>query len=168
VRHRVALALALLFGAAAITGPGNAAAQTQPSVTVAVGFPANVLFDPCGVVPVELPRVGDGSFVLTVTGDVGTATEVHLSWGGTAVPGTDYTTPPSSIAIAPGVHEVTVAVHLLSTDALGKTVVLTILAGTGYTVGNPASATMTIVLFGPAVACFPSPPPVVTNPPFTG
>jgi len=132
-----------------------------PTVTVNLGTGASVVFG-CS----DPPRVSDGDFVMTVTGSVSTPTDVHLAWSGTAVPGSDYATPPNSITLSPGTTDVTVPVHLLGSDAPSKTVVLTLETGTGYHVGDPASATMTIVVALPS--CPLPPPPLDTNPTFTG
>jgi hypothetical protein len=166
VRRGLAGLLAVCLSAL-VMWPANAPAQTLPSIEVAVGIPAeggsgNPSCDIAG-------GVSDGTFVVTVTGDLGAPTDVHLSWSGTAVPGTDYATPPNSITVPTGTGEVTVPVHLLRIDAISKTIVLTLEAGTGYQVGEPASATMTVLHRPePSVLCLPPPQPIPTDPDFTG
>ena len=167
VRHRLAVVVAFLLGTVTVMWPGNAPAQTQPTITVAVGGGAGGGGVNCDGSPILV----DGSFVLTVTGDVGAPTEVQLLWGGTAVPGTDYATPPTSITVTPGSDHVTVPVKLLRPPNVSnpdpETVVVTVLPGSGYSVGDPASATMTIgVIVDGCVV--PGPRPVDTNPEFTG
>ena len=76
---------------------------------------------------------------------------VNLTWSGTATNGTDYSTPPTSVSIPFGASSVVVNVTPL-TDALAEspneTVTLTLAAGAGYSVGNLASATGTILPAG--------------------
>jgi Ca2+-binding RTX toxin-like protein len=66
--------------------------------------------------------------------------------GGTATNGTDYTTIPATVTFAAG--SATAAVTLTPVDDLGvegnETAILTLLSGSGYTLGSATSATVTL------------------------
>jgi hypothetical protein len=107
-------------------------------------------------------------FVVTRTGTAAQPLEVHLSWGGTAVPGVDYNTPPTSVTLAAGSSELVLSAGITSTSA-NKTLVLTIDGGSGYAVGDPSTATahVEVAVITPACAVAPATPPE-TSPTFTG
>lgn len=94
-----------------------------------------------------------GQFTITRTGSADMAITVNYSLGGTATrtgPGQDYATLPDSVSIPPGGASASATVTISpvndSTTEVSETVILTAtLPGTGYTVGNPASGTVTIV-----------------------
>jgi subtilase family serine protease len=72
---------------------------------------------------------------------------VKYQVGGSAVPGSDYGALPGTITIPAGTSSVAVAVGPVD-DALvesNETVVVTLMAGSGYAVGTPASAMVSIV-----------------------
>jgi subtilisin family serine protease len=87
-----------------------------------------------------------GAFTLTRTGATDSALTVNLAMGGTATNGTDYTTIPATVTFAAG--SATAKVTLSPVDDLvvegGETAVLNLLAGMGYSLGTPTSATVTI------------------------
>ena len=86
-----------------------------------------------------------GSFTIIRRGNF-TALTVSLTTTGTAISGTDYTALPTSVYFAPGATIATVTVSPLP-DAFSEaaeTVVLSLAPGSGYTVGTPSSATVTI------------------------
>jgi hypothetical protein len=74
------------------------------------------------------------------------ALTINLGWGGTAGAG-DYAGAVSSITLADGVASGTVTVTPVDDTVveLTETVTLSILAGTGYTVGTPAAASASIL-----------------------
>ena len=172
LRRAGGLVVGLLLGTIGVSWPDGVQAQTLPIVTVTgtSGFLATAGFNPClPPPPPGPPTVGlDVSFIVTLTGTFNLPVEVHLSWGGTAVPGVDYQTPPTSITFTPGTSEITLSAGITATSA-NKTIVLTIVEGSGYTVGDPATATTTVgvLAIAPAVGCV-VPPPVEATPPFTG
>ena len=107
------------------------------------------------VSPLSTTEDGAGNLVYTFTrGDSSGALTVSFSIGGTATFNTDYTqtgaatfTPPTgTVTFADGSMTTTVTVDPsadLSVEP-DETVILTVTAGAGYTVGVPASATGTI------------------------
>ncbi|MFZ2755066.1 MAG: Calx-beta domain-containing protein, partial [Lysobacteraceae bacterium] len=76
-----------------------------------------------------------------------TALSINYTVGGTATNGTDYATITSPLVIPAGSTTGTVTVNPTAdaTIEADETVILTLAAGTGYTVGAPASATGTIL-----------------------
>ena len=87
-----------------------------------------------------------GVFTVTRTGDTTNALTVNFTVGGTASAGTDYNAIGTSVLIPAGASSVTITVTPIA-DALiegSETVNLTLASGTGYTVGNPSTATVTI------------------------
>lgn len=87
-----------------------------------------------------------GAFRLTRTGAVTAALTVTVTVTGTATNGTDYQMIPLTVTFAAGQATATVVVTPLA-DAIAEgseTVVLTVIDGTGYAAGAPATATVTI------------------------
>jgi hypothetical protein len=87
-----------------------------------------------------------GTFTVARTGPTTDALTVNYTVAGTATGGSDYPALSGSVTIASGQSSATAGVapvnDLLPED--DETVVLTLVAGTGYTVGSPSSATVTI------------------------
>jgi hypothetical protein len=96
-----------------------------------------------------------GAFTVIRSGSTTAAAQVKLTWGGSAAYSTDYNVTVSggtlsadrlTLTIAAGAAAATVTVTPVD-DAVtegGETVVLGVAAGTGYSVGSPSSATVTI------------------------
>lgn len=87
-----------------------------------------------------------GEFSFTRAGSTNAAVTVNFVVGGTATSGVDYQTLGTNITIAVGQTSATLAVTVID-DLLSEgpeTVVVTLASGTGYLVGAPASATVTI------------------------
>ena len=153
----------VLLAAIAVQWPCSAPAQALPTASVTIGNRGSILLS-CG----EAPRIEDASFVVALAGTISQPVQVNLSWGGTAIAGTDYSTPPTSVTFAPGADEITVAIHLNVSAGL-KTVVVTIESAAGYTVGDPGSATTDLIpLALPGCVDPPPAPPATTDPTFTG
>ena len=87
-----------------------------------------------------------GTFTITRTGSTASPLLVNLSVGGTATAGADYATITSPVTIAAGSATKTVTVTPVVDAAVEptETVILTIATGSGYNVGSPSSATVTI------------------------
>jgi hypothetical protein len=87
-----------------------------------------------------------GAFTITRTGTTTRALTVTFSVSGTATSGADYTALPASVIIPPGAASVEIPVAPLS-DTLAEgseTVIVTLTTASDYTLGTPASATVTI------------------------
>ena len=79
-------------------------------------------------------------------GDLSTSLTVTYTVGGTATNGVDYVALSGSVTFAPGSPVATITVLPID-DALpegDETVIVTLIGGSGYTVGSPSSATVTI------------------------
>jgi hypothetical protein len=87
-----------------------------------------------------------GIFLVSRTGSTAAALAVTLSISGTATNGTDYPTLPATATIAAGSASATVTVTPIVNPVVhaAKTVIATVQTGTGYAVGSPSSATVTI------------------------
>ena len=88
-----------------------------------------------------------GQFTLQRTGSTSAALTVALSLGGTASNGADYTTIPATATFAAGSTTAVINVSVID-DLLvegAETVALTLLAGAGYSIGSPDSATVSIL-----------------------
>ena len=87
-----------------------------------------------------------GTFTYTRTGDVTNALTVAIGISGSATSGSDYQALAGSVTIPAG--SATANVTLVPIDDKNvdssKTVVVTLQAGSGYSVGSPASATISI------------------------
>ena len=90
------------------------------------------------LIPYTLTRLGK----LTTGSDL----NVNLSYGGSAVGGTDYT-PVSSVTIPDGAATATLAISPLDNPSVttNRTVVVNVQAGGGYAVGSSGTATGTVV-----------------------
>jgi len=77
---------------------------------------------------------------------VSTPTTIHLSYGGTAVQGTDYTLPSGNIVIPAGQTSLQVAIPTVTSNVVTPDRVLTVslAPSAGYTVGTPSSTSVTI------------------------
>lgn len=110
--------------------------SAAPSVSIAVA-PASVSED------------GATNLVYTVTRslNLSSPTVVNLTTGGTATSGVDYTGGVATVSIPSGATTATVTINPTAdaTVEANETVILTVAAGSGYTVGAPASATGTIL-----------------------
>ncbi len=100
-------------------------------------------------------EVGPTAGVFTLTRDkTGHAITVNIGVAGTATAGTDYPTPPATVAFA--ATDLTVTYSPLPTvdavDEAPETIDLTLASGSGYTIGAAASATVTIADGDPPVA----------------
>ncbi len=95
-----------------------------------------------------------GTFTITRTGSTTSSLLVNLTVGGTASAGGDYTTISTPVTIAAGSATKTVTVAPVDDSAVesAETVVLTVATSSGYTVGSPSSATVTIADNDSAVA----------------
>ena len=90
-----------------------------------------------------------GSFTVSLNALNGTGSDIVVDYtvGGDATPGSDYNTLSGSVAISDGQTNASILVTPID-DALtelDETVVVTLDAGTGYTVGTPNNDTVTIV-----------------------
>lgn len=75
-----------------------------------------------------------------------TPVTVHLAFGGTAVPGTDYTPPAGSIVVPAGQTSLQVAIPTVTSNQVTPDRVLTVslAPSSSYAVGTPSSASVTI------------------------
>ncbi|MEO6567317.1 MAG: Calx-beta domain-containing protein, partial [Opitutaceae bacterium] len=87
-----------------------------------------------------------GVFTFTRNGSTASTLTVNFTVTGTATAGSDYTSLGTSVTFAAGSATATLAVSPID-DLLvegGETVILTLANGSGYTVGSPSLATITI------------------------
>ncbi|OCY13638.1 MAG: calcium-binding protein [Microcystis aeruginosa CACIAM 03] len=108
---------------------------TLPSITLAVS-PSSVTED----------GTTNLVYTFTRTGSTTSALTANYTVGGTATNGTDYTSIPTSVTFAAGSATATVTVDPTpdTTVEPDETVILTLAAGTGYTVGTTTPVTGTI------------------------
>ena len=136
------VALTLASGTGYTVGTPDAATGTitnddviLPSITLAVS-PSSVTEDGTSNLIYIFIRTGDTTNPLTV----------NYSIGGTATNGTDYTLLPTTVIFEANSAIATVTVDPTADTIVesDETVILTLAAGTGYTVGTPNAATGTI------------------------
>lgn len=127
----------------ASTGPGSYF-ETE-AFTFTVSPPPSVSI---AVSPASVSEDGAANLVYTVTRSLNLAspTGVNITTAGTATSGTDYTGGVATVSIPAGATTATITIDpaLDSAFEASETVILTVAAGTGYSVGAPASATGTI------------------------
>ncbi len=128
----------------ASTGPGSYF-ELEP-FTVTVSPPPTVSIT---VAPASVSEDGATNLIYTVTRslNLSSPTTVNITTGGTATSGTDYTGGVATVVIPAGATTATITINpsVDATVEADETVILTVVAGTGYTVGAPASATGTIL-----------------------
>jgi hypothetical protein len=86
--------------------------------------------------------VNSGQYVITRSGDTSAALTVNLQVRGTATAGTDYNSLPTSVTIPAGAASVTVPL-IVKDDTLtesAESVVVSVLAGAGYSIDSAATA----------------------------
>jgi secreted trypsin-like serine protease len=94
-----------------------------------------------------------GQYVITRTGDTNAALTVNLQVRGTATAGTDYNSLPATVTIPAGATSVTVPL-IVKDDAVSETtetVVVSVLAGSGYSIDSAATAATVSVADNDAV-----------------
>ncbi|HUR47359.1 MAG TPA: lamin tail domain-containing protein [Candidatus Saccharimonadales bacterium] len=93
------------------------------------------------------PGANTGSFTIARTGGTTQPLTVNLSVGGSATPSLDYTSLPSTVTIPAGFISTNLLVVALDDSALepSETIIVSIMPGTTYAIGSPASATVTIL-----------------------
>lgn len=128
----------------ASTGPGSY--FELESFTLTVSPPPSVTI---AVAPASVSEDGATNLVYTVTRslNLSSPTVVNITTGGTATSGTDYTGGVATVSIPGGATTATITINptVDGTVEADETVTQTVAAGTGYTVGAPASATGTIL-----------------------
>ena len=87
-----------------------------------------------------------GQYTLTRAGATTSSLTVNVGLTGTATNGTDYTTIPTTVTFAVGSSTAVVNLNVIDDTLIEgtETAILTVLSGTGYTVGTVASATVNI------------------------
>jgi len=113
----------------------NATLFVAPVVTIAASDPAAGEAGP-----------DPGVFTVSRTGSTTAGLTVNYSTGGTATSGSDYTALSGSVFIPAGSASAPIVVTPID-DAVfegNETVVVTLTSGTGYTLGTPRTATVTI------------------------
>jgi len=128
----------------ASTGPGSY--FELESFTLNVSPPPSVSI---AVSPASVSEDGATNLTYTVTRslNLASATVVNINTSGTATSGVDYTGGVATVSIPGGATTATITINPTAdgTVETDETVTLTVAAGTGYTVGAPASATGNIL-----------------------
>lgn len=126
------------------TGPGSY--FEVENYTLTVSPPPSVSIT---VSPASVSEDGATNLTYTVTRslNLSSPTAVNITTSGTATAGTDYTGSVATVTIPAGATTATITIDptVDGTVEADETVTLTVAAGTGYTVGVPASATGTIL-----------------------
>jgi predicted RecA/RadA family phage recombinase len=89
---------------------------------------------------------GSGTFTVTRIGTTNSLLTVNFMVSGTATRGADYTALETNVTFTPGVMSTNLTVGVLDDNLVegDETVVLTLASGTGYAIGSPALAAVTI------------------------
>jgi|GEM_PF-1252961 len=128
----------------ASTGPGSY--FEVENFTLTVSLPPSVTI---AVSPASVAEDGASNLVYTVTRslNLSSPTVVNIATGGTATSGTDYTGGVATVTIPSGATTATITVNPSAdtTVEADESVILTVAAGIGYTVGAPSSAIGTIL-----------------------
>ncbi|WP_440106338.1 beta strand repeat-containing protein [Acidovorax sp. BL-A-41-H1] len=126
------------------TGPGQY--FEVENYTLTVSPPPSVSM---AVSPASVSEDGAANLTYTVTRslNLSSPTVVNITTSGTATSGTDFTGGVATVTIPAGATTATIVIDpaVDGTVEPDETVILTVAAGTGYTVGAPSSATGTIL-----------------------
>ncbi|OQP77188.1 hemagglutinin [Xanthomonas phaseoli pv. syngonii LMG 9055] len=135
----------VIFSVAAGIGYSTGSPSSATATIVNDDFPVASI----AVSPASVSEDGATNLVYTVTLDQPSPTALSIGFGvsGTATSGTDYAVVNSPLVIAAGQSTGTITVNPTadSTVEPDETVVISLNAGSGYTVGSPNSATGTIL-----------------------
>ncbi|WP_425612697.1 putative Ig domain-containing protein [Xanthomonas vesicatoria] len=134
----------VIYNVASGTGYGVGSPSSATATIVNDDFPtATVTVSPASVAENGTPNL---VYTVTLSQAPVSAVSIGFSVGGTATSGTDYAAVTSPLVIAGGTTSSTITVNPTadSTVEPDETVVISLNAGTGYTVGSPNSATGTI------------------------
>ncbi len=130
------------------SGTGSASsvvdAQSLPvSITIAVPT-ASIAVSPTSVIEDDVTNL---TYTVTLSQAVPIATSVNFVVSGLATSGTDYPAVASPLVIPANALTGTITINPTADATIepDETVIITLTAGTGYTVGTPASATGTIL-----------------------
>ncbi len=122
----------------------NHGASADLSLTVNVGHPVSIqaaapFAREAGAQP--------GAFAISRGGPLASALTVHLTLGGSAAPGTDYTAPALTAVIPPGESSVLIPLAPLDDGEFeaDETVIATLAPDAAYAVSEPSAATVTIL-----------------------
>jgi hypothetical protein len=136
----------------------SAGGQTFGTVGTTISLPAysiTRLYGPTAPQPTVTVNATDsaasepadtGTFTFTRTGSTAAALTVNYSASGTATSGSDYTSLGTSVTIPVGSTSATRTVTPIDDAAIegSETVLATLAVGSGYTIGSPSAATVTI------------------------
>ncbi len=147
----ILVAAALLGWAASATTSAGAAPQGAPPAEVVAAALDGSLQTATDCDGTITTTTGAAFLKVERPGSIAGTISVDVSYGGTLVPGTDYDALPDPIEIAAGESQTIVSFEA----SRAGTVVLTIEPGETYAVGDPASATATVVESTTATACPP-------------
>ncbi|HEY7516666.1 MAG TPA: Calx-beta domain-containing protein [Methylomirabilota bacterium] len=121
---------------------------SPPTVTVVVGAgtPTGTTVSIAAIAQASEVGPKPGTFRVTRTGNIAAALAVKYTVTGTATPGADYTALPGTVTIPAGATTADFNVTPVNDTLMEppETVVVNLAAGTGYSVGSPSSATVTI------------------------
>jgi hypothetical protein len=126
----------------------------QATVTIADNDTASAVTVTASATDAAATEAGDtGTFTLTRTGSTTSALVVSYGLSGSAQNGSDYTITSLTVTIAAGSTSAAVTLTPLDdVEAEGaQTAVLTLIPSSGYTIGSPSSATVTIADDEPGV-----------------
>ena len=90
--------------------------------------------------------LSSGEFAITLSAPATEDMTISYTVGGTATAGTDYIALPATVTIAAGQTSATIAVTLVDNDLAedAETIIIRLMGGTGYDLGNATTATVTI------------------------
>jgi len=147
----------LTQGTVTIASGANVTFVANNAITLKPGFTASGLFLAYLNVPTTVtiaatdssagePGTNTGTLTLTRVGTTAIPLTVYFSVSGSATVGTDYGSLGTSVVIPAGISSQTITLTPVNDSVVesSETVVLTLAAGTGYTVGAASSATVTI------------------------
>ncbi|MEK7414610.1 MAG: Calx-beta domain-containing protein, partial [Planctomycetota bacterium] len=130
-----------------IAGTGYAPGSPASATITILDDDANLATVAVGDADCQEASSNNGTFIITRLGNRAAAITVNYTMSGQATNGTDYVSLVGTVSVAANANTATVTVDPTDDTVYegSETVILTIAAGTGYTVGSPASASLDLL-----------------------
>jgi len=126
--------------------PGSYTVGTPGSAVVTIGERTGTPVATLSSATTYLAKGQPYQAAVNLSAPTSSALTVNLTYGGSAVVGTDYSAPPASVVVAPGQTTAQVTVPTVAGNKVeaNRTLSVSLAPGSGYSVGTPSSVAVTI------------------------
>ncbi|HTZ09787.1 MAG TPA: Calx-beta domain-containing protein [Acidimicrobiales bacterium] len=126
--------------------PGSYTVGTPGSAVVTIGERTGTPVVTLSSATTFLDKGQPYQVALNLSAPSSSALTVNLTYGGSAVEGTDYSAPPTSVVVPPGQTSAAVTVPTVASDQVeaDRTLSVALAPGSGYVAGTPGTVSVTI------------------------